>query len=405
MAFADIPLWPFAPNWSTPVQEKLEWLTEVLTSPVGAEQRRSMRVMPRRTFEYTLRVEENDRSHFEYLVSQFGGGVWHLPHWHDARTLESIAPQGTSSLAINGASESGFTAGSGVMLVGPKALDCEVVPIETVGPNFLSLGAPLSRAWDIGTVVHPTRQARFFEQPNVTSPTDTGSSAAVGFRIVDVTARLDDDLNRIIGSADLYKTFSVFNYEPNFKTAPTTDYARLEDMLDNGTSRPLFVDRALRAFATTRHIFTFQGRAANNDFVRTLMSLRGRAKPFWYPSFKSDFRITANISANATFIRTEKTVKADTSPPKNMSHIMIQTETTRLYAEIASIVLSGDGQRINFVTPLVNDPIASADVIFISTMELSRLDQDIVTLTRSTDMDGTMEASLSIKSAPDLRVV
>ncbi len=56
-----ITAWPFAPDWSDGVQESLEWLTELLTSTSGVEQRRSLRLSPRRSFEAEFYAEGRER--------------------------------------------------------------------------------------------------------------------------------------------------------------------------------------------------------------------------------------------------------------------------------------------------------------------------------------------------------
>ncbi|RUF67839.1 hypothetical protein IPC1105_33025, partial [Pseudomonas aeruginosa] len=52
-----ITAWSFAPDWADGVQESLEWLTELLTSTSGLEQRRSLRLSPRRSFEAEFYAE------------------------------------------------------------------------------------------------------------------------------------------------------------------------------------------------------------------------------------------------------------------------------------------------------------------------------------------------------------
>lgn len=50
--------WAWPPNWADGVEERLEWLTDVLTSRSGMEQRRALRVAPRRSFEASFVVTD-----------------------------------------------------------------------------------------------------------------------------------------------------------------------------------------------------------------------------------------------------------------------------------------------------------------------------------------------------------
>jgi hypothetical protein len=59
------------------VTETLEWKTDVLQSPTGAEQRISRRLSPRRTFEFTTLVHDTGRQRFEYALA---GLCRHMGH-------------------------------------------------------------------------------------------------------------------------------------------------------------------------------------------------------------------------------------------------------------------------------------------------------------------------------------
>lgn len=50
-----LPVWTISPDWSDGITETLEWLTGLLASPIGAEQRFGLRLTPRRSFEMTFK--------------------------------------------------------------------------------------------------------------------------------------------------------------------------------------------------------------------------------------------------------------------------------------------------------------------------------------------------------------
>ena len=62
MAIPDLPVWTIRPNWKGGILERLEWLTDVLASDTGVEQRRSVRPTPRRSFEITVNPTRNERT-------------------------------------------------------------------------------------------------------------------------------------------------------------------------------------------------------------------------------------------------------------------------------------------------------------------------------------------------------
>ena len=55
-------LWQVEPDWTNGITETLEWKTDILQSYSGAEQRIARRLSPRRTFEFTILINGNERA-------------------------------------------------------------------------------------------------------------------------------------------------------------------------------------------------------------------------------------------------------------------------------------------------------------------------------------------------------
>ena len=70
-----LPLWTFPPNWNSPIKETLEWLTDVLQSPSGAEQRRALRLAPRRSFTFEVLVHQAQRTRADLWAHVLGAQV------------------------------------------------------------------------------------------------------------------------------------------------------------------------------------------------------------------------------------------------------------------------------------------------------------------------------------------
>jgi hypothetical protein len=74
---------PFPPDWSNTITERLSWLTAIQKSPTGAEQREALRLTPRRAIDYPLMLDAMERSYFDVLLAQNGGGKWWVPIPHE----------------------------------------------------------------------------------------------------------------------------------------------------------------------------------------------------------------------------------------------------------------------------------------------------------------------------------
>lgn len=77
-------LFPWAPLWKTMV-EKLEWLTEVIETVNGKDQRIKLRQAPRRYISYKSHIStEKELSELEALHFQWGKRAWGVPLWGEA---------------------------------------------------------------------------------------------------------------------------------------------------------------------------------------------------------------------------------------------------------------------------------------------------------------------------------
>ncbi|AGF89702.1 hypothetical protein SP099_00290, partial [Salmonella phage FSL SP-099] len=60
------------PNWKDGVTERIEWQTDVMISESGAEQRRPIRLHPRRSFEATFLRWEEKRTLLDTTIAGVG---------------------------------------------------------------------------------------------------------------------------------------------------------------------------------------------------------------------------------------------------------------------------------------------------------------------------------------------
>src|SRR4051812_11256054 len=74
---------PFPPDWSNAITERLSWLTAIQASPTGAEQREILRLTPRRSIDYPMMFDSVERNYFDVLLGQNGGDQWWVPIPHE----------------------------------------------------------------------------------------------------------------------------------------------------------------------------------------------------------------------------------------------------------------------------------------------------------------------------------
>lgn len=99
---ASLPVFSVIPNWKEGLLERLEYKTNVLTSTSDAEQRRAMRLYPRRSFEASFLREKSVRSRLDTFISGNGHGEFLMPLWHESLRLPYGDPKEIIVLPFDG---------------------------------------------------------------------------------------------------------------------------------------------------------------------------------------------------------------------------------------------------------------------------------------------------------------
>lgn len=391
------PVWTFSPNWENGVVERLEWVTDILASVSGAEQRRCMRLAPRREFAASFLLQGRDRAYFDVSTFMAGGIEWYLPLWAEVVRLTTPVPAGSGALPIDPANRE-FRVGDYVLLLGQDAFTYETVQIHDTVGGSLQLIANTINSWPIGTRVYPLRVARYSEQPKITKHTDTFIELAGTFKMTEA------DSAPAAPSLTTYQGYPVFNARPDESEDLTGNFQRKMATLDGQTGLPKFTDMAGRGFTGQQYKWAIAGRAAYAEFRRVLYAIRGRWKTFWAPTFMQDMTPTRDIAAADTFIYIQHIGYTDYGAAvKGRDHIRIEkNDGTYVYAQIGGSVIVGDEEKIN-LTAAVGADIPAAAIRSISYLVLTRLNDDTVELSHETDGDGLTLCSVEFQSAPDLR--
>ena len=392
----DKPVWTFSPNWDNGILERLEWMTDLLSSQSGAEQRRCLRLSPRRTFEASFYVQGTERQRFDISVFMAGGINWYIPIWHELFVLSAVLPAGSMLLPIPDTDRE-FRAGDCVLLRGADAFTYEVVKIDTTSDSSLQLIAATEQTWGVGTKVYPLRLGRFTEQPQVTKHTDTFVEMHVGFQVME-----HNDFPAT-PTLDTYSGFPVLTKRPDESEDLTHEYIRMMHELDGGSGLTISTDLAGRGFTTQQYRWAFAGRAANAEFRRFLYAMRGRWKSFWLPTFMSDLVPTRAALSTASTIYVEN-VQRSTFAPGVAQDIRIEmVDGTLHYAKIDHTSAVSDIEELITLTAPLGFALDPANVRTISYLNLSRFDVDQIELNHETDADGLTISAVALRQSYGLR--
>lgn len=279
-----------APNWASGITERLAWLTDVLESYDGSEQRIRLRSVPRRGFEFQLDLAGQDGRVLETLLHAWAARVFAVPVWTDRTVLTAPLRAGATAVGVSDAANADYHAG-GLVALWLDNQHHEVGEILSLAGTALTLKQPLSRGWPAGTRVFPARFARLDGDVVVAHPTDALASARVRFEVEDpsVVPALD------VGSP--YRGYRVLEWRPNRIEDVTDTWRRKLATLDYGTGPVTIDDLSGQPVLGKRLRFTFSNRATIQAFRAWLHARQGRAVPFWLSSGQSDVALTRPINA------------------------------------------------------------------------------------------------------------
>lgn len=371
---ADYLPWLTPPDWSTPIIERLEWKTDVLTAFNGSEQRIALRQTPRRWFEFAILLEgESVRREFEGMLWSWGAKPWALPIWTDATATTASTLSGANSVSVDTATFDFYADGMAMLL---HNNEYELLQVLDVAGDHLTLAQPTARAWSAGTMIIPVRIAYLEPSQQV--------SRFKGDTLYGTVRMMLDDVNDhpAESATDTYRGYPVLTTPSDWTADLTVDYLRKMQTVDFGVGGVYRDDESGQPALISSHHWTLDSRANIAAFRSFLYARRGRLSAAWLPSFLSDLSLAAPITASATQISIEHCKYTDLyNLKRNRRDIRIElTSGVVLYRRITACTeVSGTIEQLTLNAALGVD-VGISDIERISFMTFSRLDADAIEL-------------------------
>ncbi len=396
MPVENLPHWTIMPNWRQPINERLEWLTAVLPSEAGAEQRFALRWSPRRSFEALMTPVRESRTLFDLAVGAAGGVRWYVPVWHDIEVLTAPLAEDALTLAVN-TEHRDYREGGFVFLRGSD-FESEVLEIASLTDEEITFVEGPSRDWPVGTQVFPAVVARIVEQPSMKRFASRAMENSVRFLV--------DDENDVEAEAlsETYDGFPVLTAVANEIRDISHAYERIMDEIDGQVGLVSRVDTAGLGLTVQTHNWLSVGRPERATLRKQFYALAGRCNPLWVPTFADDLYLVAAAASGTSTIEIARCgFTAFGGPRHNRRDLQFtMADGTRFYRRItgSAHTLAGT-ETVNLATPLPVD-VSPETVIRISFMALCRQESDAVEFVHRTA--GVSEVSSNFRSAPDIRV-
>lgn len=385
----DLPVWTIRPNWKGGVLERLEWLTEVLASDTGVEQRRAKRLSPRRSFEFTVNPTRNDRTYLDLALHRLGSEDWLVPLWHDQAKLSAIGQIGQTAILFDNTHREFLD--DGLALLFFDTFTWEVVGIDTQTDDGALLSEALIADWPRGTKLYPLRRMSLSTDSQIAALTSRVGQAQLLWTVNeanDFDDTLPDDFPTYLDSP-------LITREPDRSREINVTHTRLAEEIDGGLGLRQREDSADRSFSVQAHNWMVQGREAQHAFRRLLYHLRGRQRMAWLPSFNDDVMISRVIDEGDTSLYVEKIglhYIGGGSPVPGRTRIWTGKEVL-LNANVGAP--NPSEERLGLVTPTTFAYAPGASGSFLDAV---RLDTDLIELHHHTDTDGVFECGATFRA-------
>jgi hypothetical protein len=439
MALENLPVWSFRPNWSDGVLESLEWSTEVMTSPTGAEQRNALRLSPRRFFEITVNPWQTDRQYFEVMLNKFGRSDWYVPVWHDVELLQESIAEGATIIPID-LNYREFMPGASVIFLGQSAREFEIIQIQNITDTGLVLVSPTTKVWRTGDRLYPGVKAFISATTanNLRYMSDRVSQGTFQFQTRQPNPIQGEGFGwgnlwgLVWGGAqeppwyiqsgwgnawgfnwsgesnlpyEMFLGYPVLVQRPNVANRLTSGFQMMVQTVDNNTSIPIRIDTAGRGFNQQQYEWLLYRRKAHAEFRGLLHYMKGQLVPLWLPTFYEDFSPVAPINVGNDFFDVRNfgfSLAGGVQAGRQFIIVERHGQRPMFRRLVGSTVLSENVERVFVHGPWVEG--ADLDQIRrISFMELSRLSQDRIEITHHTDAQGASACAAVFQASPEVR--
>jgi hypothetical protein len=396
-----LPVWTIKPNWSEGIVERLSWLTDVIASTFGPEQRRALRLSPRREFEMKFNPVDQARSYFDLFLHRLGSQEFMVPLFHDTGRMTAGIAGGAVTIPLDTTYRE-FVVGGLAVIIGDDPFTFDKVTVSGIADDHLTVTAGgVTQAWPKGSKVYPLRRARLSDESQVSALTSRVGDGTLQFQLNQANDLLDE------GAWDtLYADYPIILDPPNRRENLDLTFNRNSIVLDNDQGlRTLNDDTAsgatkARAFTVQVDQRMMQGRAAHWAFRQMLYRLRGRQGTVWLPTFNRDIQLSQPALATDARLDVKKIGYAYTGGAVDgRQHVLLPGG---LGAKVigTGAPLSVKEERLTLAAPL---GAALPAGTFGSFMDTCRLAADDIEIKHHTDTDGVAECNLGFRSFRDPR--
>lgn len=377
---------PIVPNWQNGVRDTYEFKTSIFATRDGSEQRRSLRIQPRRTIQAGVILDGDRLRLFQDALNRARDGKVEIGDFSaPAATLQETAAAGETVLRVDAVPRWMQVSITCVLLTGRTS---RKVRIDFISGNTVVLRDALKSAAGAGARFYPQIAASLESDNTLSMHTTMISTSSLSLvlepgSIVREADPLPADgvpegeTSGAFGPAAIFYGRYVLLRKPNYMQQPQIAFNLKHETVDYGrgvTKTFTPVPMIARTVTATHMALSHADAMALLDvFIRA----KGRAGEIYVPTWGSDFPRVVAISADS--IKVEGTEFFDTyaTDPAHAA-ILIRAADGRLIPHEISRMYVSNGDTWVVCDTLVG--LQVADIAQISWMFVCRFAQDAMTI-------------------------
>lgn len=285
---------PFEPE--VPIVEILEWVTRVLQSANGEEQRSGLREVPRSIIEMNYRTTGSERQRLETLIFDGQDRVFGLPLFY--KQTEVTAPISITDTVISVRSTAGLELATGI--IGITWVDSalfEELQIQSFTATTVTFSSPFTKAFPLGSIFMPMRSAVTKDPVRRGRFLNEVQDHHIRFQVVDNGPSLADT-SPYSSYTPTGGTTRVLLDDPNLVDSSkiNEELRRLITVTDNKTAFPLVFTSQDVSRETMQKGFFSRSVSDLEDIRGLLHALSGRRVSFYIPTEFPDFELLASVA-------------------------------------------------------------------------------------------------------------
>jgi hypothetical protein len=321
---------PIHPNWREAVSVETEWMTEIITSRSGREQRRARRSLPRRKIAFLATVTDKEFRTLNRLLDTRQQDKLQFPDWSASYPLASGSLAGSTVLAV--ALPASVESGDALYLTGG-----ELVTVSSRDSTTATLSAPLA-------LDHPSGRVVICSPGHFANAVD---STRYSSRVAEVPIRVDfDPASHWEGygvEGGRFKGREVFPFRPNWANDIGISFESPHSFVDYGFGPTRNFSEIDFNTRVTRAVFLSRSRAEAEQIVQFFNRQRGQRGEFYMPSFGRELLpVSGILNASNTLLVEDNGIALDYSGSTVFQHIILtKSDGTSILRRVTGFGQSG----------------------------------------------------------------